>query len=594
MWLVAIALTLLSASAVETWLVHDRTVGDHPLTLRVVGRLLGASDALRAEALMTEVEGVFTRAKPDVAWLRAPSEPVARASEPVARASEPVAPTPSADAPPGEGDREERAPLLEEGRSPTSVLIIGASSMQLHYGAELERALRASYRDVTVERFGKLSTGLVRPDYFDWPAKAKELLDKAPRDVVIAQFGGNDAQAIAVRGKAPLAFGTPEWDAELERRVSALASLVHEHGARFIMIGMPMMREPRFSKRIEHVNRVMRAGCEASGGTYLSIWELSGKDGEYSNAIELDGARHLLRDSDGVHFTRSGAIYMARKTNVLLERELMLLPVEPERAIVVRREIASQALGRKVPYLAYVPEPAARGAGDLPVLFLLHGAGGSHRDWSDHAHRQLQELAVTHDLVIVTPEGGARGWYVDTSLVEHSDYATHITREVVPDVEAHLPVTGARGIAGVSAGGHGALTLTLREPGLFAVASSMSGVVDLPAARTREALIERLGPYEGNEARWEERSARHLVRANPERARAVPVLLTVGSADRWAPENRSFAAELAAAGVRHELEEVEGGHDWPTFTRQLPRHVAFHARELRAAAPVSPTPPPSR
>src|SRR5690606_18364255 len=146
-----------------------------------------------------------------------------------------------------------------------------------------------------------------------------------------------------------------------------------------------------------------------SGGTYLSIWELSGKNGAYSNSIELDGKKHLLRDTDGVHFTRAGAIYMTRKTLELLERELVLLPVE-KRAIVVRREVDSKALGRRVPYLAYVPEPAARGSGDLPVLFLLHGAEGSHRDWSDHAQRTLQALAVEHNLVIVTPEGGARGW----------------------------------------------------------------------------------------------------------------------------------------------------------------------------------------
>lgn len=581
MWIAALALSLSSAPAIESWLVHDRALGGRPVTLRVASALVDASERLGAGAVMTAADRLVARAKPDVVWLRARRSPILAEGPPTAA---PVARAPSTAA----GDRG-RAPLLDARASSTRILIIGASSMQLHFGAEIERALRASYRGVSVERFGKLATGLVRPDYFDWQKKTRELLDKRPRDLVIAQFGGNDAQPITARGHAPLAFASPEWDAELGRRVSALVSLVRSRGARFVMLGMPMMKNPRFSRRIEHVNGVIRASVEASGGSYLPLWELSGQGGAYSNAIELDGAAELLRQSDGVHFTRPGAIYMARKTSELLERELLLLPTDPKLALVVRREIDSRALGRPVHYLAYVPEPAARGAGDLPVLFLLHGADGSYRDWSDHAQRTLQALAVTHGLVIVTPEGGARGWYVDSALVERSDHASHIVDEVVRDVEAHLPVTDARGVAGVSAGGHGALTLALRNPGLFSAASSMSGVVDLTAAKSREALIERLGPYVGNEERWEERSARHLVREHPDLARALPMLLTVGASDLWAPANRSFAAELRALGLG-EFEQYEGGHDWPTFTRQLPRHVAWHARELRAPG-VSAAPP---
>ena len=342
---------------------------------------------------------------------------------------------------------------------------------------------------------------------------------------------------------------------------------------------------------MQHVNEVMRKSIERSGGTFISTWDLSGQNGKYSNAVRVDGALHLLRDSDGVHFTRAGAVYMARKVTERLEREVPLLPADEGRALIVRREIDSKALGRRVPYLAYVPLVAASGGGDLPALFLLHGVDGSYADWSEHAQAALKELSVRHGLVIITPEGGEGGWYVDSALVPNSNYASHVTREVVADIEANLPVTKRRGIAGVSAGGHGALTLALRSPGLFSSASSMSGVVDLPAAHTRKALVKRLGPYSENREGWEERSARHLARSRADVARDLPMLITVGRADRWAPENRAFAAELAELGVRHAFEEYEGGHDWRTFKRQLPRHVAWHAEQL-AGPPVSSAPPP--
>lgn len=580
LWLAGLALTLIYAPAVASWLVHDRTLGQAPMVLRLAGALTGATDAVGASSLGDGADEALASARPDVVWLRERTEALAR---------EPLPPVPRAASPDLRSRAEDRAPLLS-GAAQRRVLLIGASSMQLHFGAELERILTSSYRDVSVTRFGKLGTGLVRPDYFDWPAKTKQLVDERRPDVVIAQFGGNDAQNIAVDGGMPLPFGTPGWDAELGRRVEDLVELVQSRGARFIMVGMPMMRERRFSKRMQHVNEVIQRSVERSGGRFVATWDLSGLNGKYKSSVTVEGATHLLRQSDGVHFTRAGAIYMARKVTERLERELLLVPADESRAIVVRREIASRALGRRVPYLAYVPQPAARGAGALPVLLLLHGADGSFVDWSEHAQTLLQTLSVRHGLVIVTPEGGASGWYVDSARVPDSNYATHI-EEVLADVDATLPAAKGRGIAGVSAGGHGALTLALKRPGVFSAASSMSGVVDLTAASGRKALVDRLGPYAENRALWEESSARHLVRRRADVARAIPMLVTVGSSDRWAPENRAFVQELSALGVTHAFEEYDGGHDWRTFTRQLPRHVAWHGEHLRGAGAVSSAPP---
>ncbi|MBX3197936.1 MAG: DUF459 domain-containing protein [Labilithrix sp.] len=578
LWLTALALTLLFAGEIRSFVVHDRALGARPVVLAAADALVETSERTRASWLAERLSSLAERAKPEVVWLRedeAAAPP--RAPAPPARVDPP--------APAGDAGVTERAPLLAEVGEPKRVLVIGASSVLLHFGVELERTLRTSYKSVEVTRLGKLATGLVRDDFFDWPATTTELLDKVEPHVVIAQFGGNDAQAISLARRAPLMFATPEWDEEYGRRIEALAELVQSRGARLIILGMPMMREPRFSKRIEHVNAITSARAQKSGASFISTWDLSADPrGEYTNSIRLDGASHLLRSSDGVHFTREGAVYMARKVSEQLEREVVLVPADEDRAVVVRRDIDSKALGRSVSYLAYVPQTAARDGDALPALLLLHGADGSFTDWSDHAHRALQELSSRHEMVIVTPEGGASGWYVDSPLVPNSRYASHIVEEVVADVGATMPVDDRRGIAGLSAGGHGALTLALKHPELFASASSMSGVVDLAAAASREALVERLGPYAESRERWEESSARHLVEARVDVARALPMLITVGASDRWAPENRAFAELLASRGVDHTFEEHAGGHDWPTWTEKLPRHVAWHAEQLRAGA----------
>lgn len=590
LWLTALALTLLGADSVASFVVHDRALGSRSGMIALADVLVRSAEATRAQRLSDAAHHVAAAVTPDVVWLRAAQpEPVAIA-EPAPK-NVPTSVSTNVPGPsPEHANDVAPAALISDDVEPTRILIIGASSIQLHFGVELERTLRASYQGVVVKRFGKLATGLVRSDYFDWPKKTSELLAEFRPHVVIAQFGGNDVQGIAVERGAPLAFGTPEWDEAFGARVTDLVELVQSHGAQMVLVDMPMMQDPKFSKHIQHVNEIMEERAHRAGSAFLSTWKLSADpSGDYTNSIELDGAKWLLRSTDGVHFTHEGAIYMARKIAALLERERRLVPVD-DGASVVRRDLTSKALGRDVSYLAYVPASAARGGELVPALFLLHGVGGTSTDWSDHAHEELRELSRRHGLVFVTPDGGPDGWCIDSPLVPNHRYASHVVDEVIADAKANLPVDDRRGIAGVSSGGHGALTLALKHPGLFATASAMSGVVDLPAAEGRnQTLVDELGPYAAHPSWWEESSAVHLVRVRPEVARELPMLLTVGASDRRAAENRAFSEELTTLGIAHTFEERDGSNDWPTWTRQLARHVAWHAKRLRAM-PVAPSP----
>ena len=189
------------------------------------------------------------------------------------------------------------------------------------------------------------------------------------------------------------------------------------------------------------------------------------------------------------------------------------MPKAEGKAVALRREIASKASGRRAPYLAFVPQPAARGDALVPALFLLHGADGNFADWTDRAHESLQELADQHGLILVTPAGGASG-------------ASPSVDEVAADVDASLPCNGRRGIAAPSAVDHGALRTAIEHPSLFASVSSLGAE---PARQHAEVVRE------------------------------TPMLVTVGAADP------------------------------SSWTRALPRHVAWHAERL-GAVPVRPAP----
>jgi S-formylglutathione hydrolase FrmB len=108
----------------------------------------------------------------------------------------------------------------------------------------------------------------------------------------------------------------------------------------------------------------------------------------------------------------------------------------------------------------------------------------------------------------------------------------------------------------------------------------MSGVLDLTAAQDRKALRALLGTYPDNRARWQASSAHHLVAAHPALARALPMLISVGASDHWAPVNRAFHHHLARLGIDHTFDERPGGHDWGYWVAQLGRHLAWHAERL--------------
>lgn len=254
-----------------------------------------------------------------------------------------------------------------------------------------------------------------------------------------------------------------------------------------------------------------------------------------------------------------------------------------QRAQLRTRALESPALGRTVEYGAYIP--AHRPDETLPLLFLLHGAEASYIDFTLHMHELLQQLAQHHRMIVVLPEGAKDGWYLDSPNLPRHRYALHVLDEVVPDAERWLPSNARRSIAGISAGGNGAIVSALHRPELFRGMSALSGALDLAVASQRPALTRALGAYESCPDLWQRWSARHVLARDPTLSRRLPLLLTVGSEDIWAKVNRQVSAELRAHCVPHQFHEEPGGHTWEHWATVLPRHLAFHARLLVSAHP---------
>jgi S-formylglutathione hydrolase FrmB len=127
----------------------------------------------------------------------------------------------------------------------------------------------------------------------------------------------------------------------------------------------------------------------------------------------------------------------------------------------------------------YLP-PGYRSTGSYPVVYLLHGMPGSpseYLDGTDLAQFADQAIAAgrIRPFIAVIPAAGTRGRYNGEWAGPWEDA---LVDRIVPWVDAHLPtIADSRGrvIAGLSAGGFGAIDIALRHPQLFGTAESWSG-----------------------------------------------------------------------------------------------------------------------
>ena len=195
---------------------------------------------------------------------------------------------------------------------PLRVLLIGDSLME-HLGPPARRELEA-FGVVDVELDWRYSTGLSRPDYFDWPARMEVRLVEAPPEVVVVLFGGNDGQNLK-RGGRTLRTATPGWTAEYSRRVTAFASQLADEGRFVYWIGLPIMRDGPWVRKATAMNSAFdRAARVGPRVRFVPTWRLfADSAGEYAEYLpDETGRRRMVRAQDGVHFTRDGARRMAR------------------------------------------------------------------------------------------------------------------------------------------------------------------------------------------------------------------------------------------------------------------------------------------
>ena len=197
--------------------------------------------------------------------------------------------------------------------APRRVMIVGASSIQTDLGRALERRFEV-FRGVEVLRQGRHSTGMARPDYFDWHANARALKASFEPDLVIGQFGGNDGQGLTDRdtGRAVAPFFTDEWDAVYGARVEAFVDVFSDDDVPVVILGMPAMRNDFHQSKMARINAVTRAACARAGAYFVDTFAMTADAaGNPVGRAQVDGRLRVVHARDGMHLSRYGSELVA-------------------------------------------------------------------------------------------------------------------------------------------------------------------------------------------------------------------------------------------------------------------------------------------
>lgn len=233
-----------------------------------------------------------------------------------------------ADADAGDPPEDEAAKAIE----PIKVLFIGDSMVATGVGALIEKGLDAN-EQVTCYRKGKSSSGLARPDFYNWMDEAKRQLEYRNPQVVVVMIGGNDGQDL--RSKSGKGTGKPwpgeKWNVGYRERTDALLELLAADGRQVVWLGLPKAGMRSFEKKLVTIRQIQKDAVAALGdrGVYVETSPFLVDDaGELMKHGKVRGKNRELRAKDGIHFTMSGSEFLADQVVPALLNELDLPTVE--------------------------------------------------------------------------------------------------------------------------------------------------------------------------------------------------------------------------------------------------------------------------
>ena len=238
--------------------------------------------------------------------------------------------------------------------------------------------------------------------------------------------------------------------------------------------------------------------------------------------------------------------------------------------------VRSDAMNKDVPVSMILPD-AYKSGGDAryPVIYVLHGAGGSHKTHAQPDH-PIFKLVDQYGVIAVCPDGAKTSWWLDSPVDPAMKYETFAAKELVAYVDKTyrtLAQREKRGITGGSMGGHGACYLALRNKQVYGAVGNIFGGVDLRPFPNNWDIKLRLGTLQEHPDYWEQHSVVTL--AKDLKNGELSLVTMIGNKDFFLQVNRNLHQLLADNGVEHYYIEAQGAHTGEFAREAMPVMFRF-------------------
>ena len=161
-----------------------------------------------------------------------------------------------------------------------------------------------------------ISTGLVRPDFFNWPAQLQRQAKAFDPGAAVVMWGANDNQGVQTSSGKVYQFGSGGWEKEYRKRIGDAIAILFDGGVRRIYwVGQPIMPELHLRPPDPPDERPLPRARPSKhpGVQYIDAYEVLSDGGGYSQYLrDGNGEMQQVREADGEHLTYAGGLRLAK------------------------------------------------------------------------------------------------------------------------------------------------------------------------------------------------------------------------------------------------------------------------------------------